>query len=279
MIEQEGLELGAARIGHGEEHGFEGVHLENWRPAGRCASLSRMRRLAKRVARSLGVDLSRATPNLFDFMASRGIDIVLDVGANIGQFGAYLRRGGYAGEIISFEPSAADYAVLAAAVARDGRWTAHNFALGAVAGRMMLNISTYTVFNSLLDITQAADRFDGRSAPIRREEVDVKLLDGVVAAACRGHSVMLKVDTQGFERQVLDGAPSTLAMASGVLLELPIVHLYQDTWSLSQAVDYMAAAGFEIAQLRAVNFDSRDRVSMVDVDCLFRRAQEAARRK
>ena len=62
-----------------------------------------------------------------------------------------------------------------------------------------------------------------------------------------------------------------LGFASGVLLELPIIHLYQDTWAFSQAVEYMAAAGFMISQLSPVSFDSKDDVSLVEVDCLFRR--------
>jgi hypothetical protein len=56
----------------------------------------------------------------------------------------------------------------------------------------------------------------------------------------------------------------------GILMELPIVHLYEGTWRLHEAIEYMSSAGFVPAQIAPVNYHSADRVSLCEVDCLFR---------
>ncbi len=84
---------------------------------------------------------------------------------------------------------------------------------------------------------------------------------------------MLKIDTQGFEREVLEGAQKTLSLVKGVLLELPIVNFYEGTWSFSEALDYMVARGWLLAQVEPVGYDPQDGVSAVELDCLFRRSQ------
>jgi hypothetical protein len=84
-------------------------------------------------------------------------------------------------------------------------------------------------------------------------------------------NTLLKIDTQGYERQVLEGARNVLPMMTAVLLELPIVHLYEETWRFYEALEFMATAGFIPAQIHPVNYHSLDEVSLVEVDCLFRR--------
>ena len=54
----------------------------------------------------------RRVRDLIDFIENRQIDTVIDVGANVGQFGESLRSGGYKGKIVSFEPTKSAYQVL-----------------------------------------------------------------------------------------------------------------------------------------------------------------------
>src|SRR5581483_618078 len=64
---------------------------------------------------SLGQPAAQAT--LRSLLARHRIDLVFDVGANRGQFAQALRRLGYRGEIVSFEPLAAHGEALRAAAA------------------------------------------------------------------------------------------------------------------------------------------------------------------
>ena len=75
------------------------------------------------------------------FIHDRNIDVVLDVGANVGQFGASLRAQGYRGKIVSYEPISTVYQTLAATTAMDLEWDINNFALGLKAESATINVS------------------------------------------------------------------------------------------------------------------------------------------
>ena len=207
--------------------------------------------------------------DVIDFINDREIDTVLDVGANVGQFGGTLRAKGYRGKISSFEPVKSAYESLSTRASADRNWEVNNFALGASAGEATINVSDSSVFSSILPSNGELKKFDSGSAVSHTEVIKVKTLDDV--AASLSGKVLLKVDTQGYEQQVLEGGPKTLAQVKGVLMELPIVNLYEGTWRFHEALKFMSLAGFTIAQLHPVNYHSEDRVSLVEVDCLFRR--------
>jgi FkbM family methyltransferase len=197
--------------------------------------------------------------------------LVLDVGANGGQFGEELRACGYSGSIISFEPANVAFRELTGRTARDSNWTAHNLALGDIPGRATLNISKFSTFSSLLPQTMNANAFEENSAVSHTEEITVVRLDDI----CRlqdSDRPFMKIDTQGFEQKVLWGAPNTLKRLFGVLLEIPIARMYEGVWSFEEAIRFMRSVGFVPAQIRPVNFLWRqDPVSVSEFDCLFRR--------
>jgi|GEM_PF-4301797 len=83
----------------------------------------------------------RSSPHLGKFLESRKIGVVLDVGANIGQFGRELRDQGYRGLIVSFEPVKSVFETLKNVADSDGAWEAHNFALGPAPGRMPIKVA------------------------------------------------------------------------------------------------------------------------------------------
>ena len=83
-------------------------------------------------------------------------------------------------------------------------------------------------------------------------------------------NTLLKIDTQGYEQQVLQGGRHLLPMMKGVLMELPIIHLYEATWQFHEAVAFMEEAGFIPAQIHPVNYHPTDSMSLIEVDCLFR---------
>jgi FkbM family methyltransferase len=202
------------------------------------------------------------------FIRSRNIDIVIDVGANVGQFAGTLRSHGYMGRIVSFEPLSSAFAELASVARADGNWEAYQVALGAEPGQASIHETDYSVFSSLLPPTNSATSVDPRATVKRTEMVEVRTLDG--EAQNLDGNILLKIDTQGYERQVLEGGRETLARARGVTMELPIIHLYEGTWRFHEAVQFMDTAGFVPAQIHPVNYHSKDMQVLVEVDCLFR---------
>jgi FkbM family methyltransferase len=233
-----------------------------------------IRDAARSLARSFGYDIRRADSHFYkrpiDFIRSRNIDLVVDIGANVGQYGDSLRKEGYAGWIMSFEPIGAAYEALAARASRDGRWKALNMALGEHEGTAEINVSESSVFSSILPQLPAAATFASRAAVIRAESVRVARLDDIFAELPQSKAAFLKIDTQGYEQQVLVGASERLSHFAGVQMELPIIHLYEGTWRFHEAVAYMSERGFEISNITPVNYDQTDTVSLVEVDCVFR---------
>ena len=234
------------------------------------------RGLARDAFRQFGLDVrraDRADPGLMDFLRSRDVDVVLDVGANEGQFGQKLRRLGYAGRIVSFEPLLAMFARLKGHADADGRWDCHHCALGGADGEAAINVSEDTAFSSILPQSPQARVFDNRAAVSRTEVVTVRRLDGL-GEAVGGSRVFLKIDTQGFEREVLAGATSVLPRVAGLQLELPVVHLYEGAWSMAEALARLAELGFVLAQVAPVNHRRNDPVSLLEIDGVFRRRDE-----
>jgi len=194
------------------------------------------------------------------------------VGANIGQFGESLRAHGYRGKILSFEPTAACFATLAQKAAADGNWEAHHCGLGAAEGTATLHASQLSVFNSILELSDSAKLHDNRMSIDHTEEIEIRTLDQV--AAHLAGSILLKIDTQGYEQQVIAGGRKTIARVAGILMELPVIHTYKGDWHLHDALRYMFDLGFVPAQMQAVGYHGKDNVSAVEFDCLFRPRSE-----
>ena len=229
-----------------------------------------MNRIVRAVYKRLGiVHLGRRrVRDLIDFMEDREIDLVLDVGANVGQFGESLRANGYRGRIISYEPVESAFNTLSIKAAADGNWEAHHCGLGAAQGEAVIHVSELTVFSSILKLTGVALLHDKRLAVERTEKIGIRTLDEV-AEGLTGN-ILLKIDTQGYERQIIEGGRQTVARVKGILMELPIIHVYDGEWQFHEAAKFMADAGFVPAQIQPVNYHGLDNVSLVDVDCLFR---------
>jgi FkbM family methyltransferase len=240
----------------------------------RTLGLSPLKRLMHQGLQSVGWDLRRVgnfrEPTLADFLHCQAIDLVLDVGANEGQFAMALRSAGYAGEIVSFEPISLVFAKLAENAARDPHWTARRQALGDRVGCAQIEVTARTVYSSMKP--QAALRRNSQDPDVAvtsTETIDITTLDQIFAEFA-GRRVFLKMDTQGFEQQILMGAARSLPEVTAVQLELPVVHYYEGVWPLTEAISFMERAGFVLAQVRAVHYIPGT-ASVAELDCAFQR--------
>lgn len=176
------------------------------------------------------------------------VDLVLDVGANRGQYAQSLRAAGYPGRIVSFEPIGALQAELVRAAESDPAWTvAPPMALGAERGEAWLEVSAESDMSSLLHQTDLLERVSPTSAVVRRERVRVEPLDRVAPPWLEGaRRPFLKLDVQGFESQVLDGGRHLLELLVGLQLELPLAPCYQGEAGWRSQLDRLEAAGFAL---------------------------------
>jgi FkbM family methyltransferase len=202
-----------------------------------------------------------------------GITLVLDVGANIGQYAGYLREAGYEGRIVSFEPLAGAHAALTRRAARDANWSvAPRLALGASDGEIEINVSNDSDMSSLLPLRREILDVSPTSRTVARETVKLTTLDAVYADYAKASDrVLLKIDTQGYERAVLEGAQRSLARVTGVQLELSLIPLYDGETTWLAMIDYLAARGFEPRHIIPGYFD-RHLMRLLQIDGVFFRA-------
>ena len=208
----------------------------------------------RRLLRKTGFDLRRYHPSSSHHCAmhlllnSLKIDLVFDVGANTGQTGEELLGSGFLGRVVSFEPLAAAHSELARKAASQSRWTIHpRAAVGAAPGEVTIHVAANSISSSVLPMLQAHVDAAAGSQTVGTEVVAVIRLDDVSAGYLRGaKAVLLKVDTQGFEWDVLDGAVETLGKVAAVQLELSLLPLYGGQRLWRDYVDRMEGLGFQL---------------------------------
>jgi FkbM family methyltransferase len=230
----------------------------------------RMKELMKKLVRHTGYTIS-GNPTFEAFLRSRGVTLVLDVGANTGQFASALREGGYHGDIISFEPVKSVYRDLTERMRGDKRWAGRNIALGATRSAGSINVSEATVFSSILTQAPYAKVFDPATRVTRTEMVEIHPLDDVIEG-CGSHSnIFCKIHAQGSEEAILGGARKSLHRFCGLHLLLPIQQLYEGRWPLSDALAKLDNLGFVPAQMRPTSFMTGDAVCWTEVEITFRK--------
>jgi FkbM family methyltransferase len=231
----------------------------------------------RRVLNRAGVDVVpyRATRHPIarrkQLFSNRGIDCVLDVGANVGQYGQFLRRIGYTGEIRSFEPLESAFEHLREAAKSDPRWTAVRSAVGDVSGRLTMNVSANTECSSFLPMLGAHLAAYPDAVYVSKEEVDVRTVDGIVAEIAAPASIFLKVDAQGYERKILEGAARSLDRITGVQLELSLVALYEGEALMPEMINWLKERGLILMGIEPGSSDPQTG-QLLQVDGLFFRA-------
>lgn len=211
--------------------------------------------------------------HLASLFAELGINCVLDVGAHVSEYALFLREIGYRGRIVSFEPVLASFERLERLTAGDGRWSASRVALGREEGVKSMNVTCATEFSSFLTPNRDGRQWFVQGSGVHRvEPVEVRRLESVFpacVAAIEQPRVYLKIDTQGCELEVLEGAGRHLEEILGLQAELPVQPMYGGMTPYTEALRRMGRMGFAPTGLFAV---SRDRdLQLIEVDCVMRR--------
>jgi FkbM family methyltransferase len=186
-----------------------------------------------------------AERSLAGLLRQEQINLVLDVGANSGQFANELRAGGYAGRIVSFEPLATAHAQLLSKARFDPNWTiADRTAIGATTESVAIHVSGNSVSSSILDMLPSHLESEPESRYVDKETVPVNLLDDLCAFSLSDH-VLLNIDVQGYERQALEGATRVLGACRAVICEMSLLPLYEGQVLAKELWNLLVQKGFE----------------------------------
>jgi FkbM family methyltransferase len=237
--------------------------------------------VVRRFARRLGYEILRppeafaAETTLNGLLLQENINLILDVGANVGQFVYKIRAAGYGGRIVSFEPQAAAHAELCISAARDQNWTvADRTALGAEVGILTLNKSANSVSSSILPMLASHSNAEPQAGYDGTEQVRVNRLDDLYTLAPADRA-LLKIDVQGYEKPVLDGAKKLLSNCCAMIIEMSFIPLYEGQILAKQLWERLEAEGFEVWAFEPA-FRDQKTGRMLQVDGLFVRRKDGA---
>ena len=182
---------------------------------------------------------------IFDYHC---IDLIIDIGANTGQYGLDMRHIGYKNKIISIEPLSSAYNNLIKNSKDDSNWiVAQRCAIGDVDGEIIINISQNSVSSSLLKILNSHTDAAPESKVISSEITKIYKLDTFLKFFLfKEKSIFLKIDTQGYEKFVIDGALETMKNIKGLEVELSVVPLYEDQLLFDEMIDKIKGYGFDL---------------------------------
>ena len=230
--------------------------------------------MLKRFARLFGYELIRKTKmptleaHLLKVLNCYKPDVVIDVGANIGQFGMMLRSLGYKGRIVSFEPVEATFQSLKKTASHDDLWDVYNFGLGHHKHKAEINVFEKTVFSSILDPSEfGKSRYAHMNSPIK-QEINIDTLDNFIDEnGLLENRIFLKMDTQGFDLQVFRGSGKTLNNVVALMSEISFEHIYDGMPGYHQSLVEYEKAGFSMTGLFPIT--RRADGGLIEMDCVL----------
>jgi FkbM family methyltransferase len=226
-----------------------------------------MRRLIRKMIRNAGFN-RRMAPNFLEVILANKVDIVLDVGANDGGFGRELRDSGYTGHIHSFEPNPVAFKRLKNSIAGDPNWSAVQCAVGDVPGLLFLNVSEADVFSSFKKLNSFGQN-SSNARVVNTVEARIVRLDDYLRenTALQGRPY-LKIDTQGFEREVLEGLGNMFDKMVAIQVETSLIDSYVGEADWIDSLIYMRDHGFEVATM-ICNSSVPNRARVREFDIVF----------
>jgi FkbM family methyltransferase len=234
-----------------------------------------MKELIQKILRKTGYQLEKyphPDPDIirrFKILNFCNIDALFDIGANDGQYAKDMRKFGYRHKIISFEPLKSVYEDLKNASLHDNNWIVNNYAVGDENIKSVINVAGNVDSSSILNMLPMHLNVAPKSKYVGQEEIEIKKLDSIFNSFCnKEDSVMVKIDTQGYEKKVIDGAAESLDRINIIQLEMSVVPLYENEMLFVDMINYLNNKGFQLFSLEN-GFSDPSNGRLLQVDGIF----------
>ena len=208
---------------------------------------------------------------LLQYLKDNKVTDCFDVGANTGQYAKILRASGFQGNIFSFEPQSGAFDTLKKSARSDARWYPHHMALGNTDGKSVINISKNSVSSSILDLNEFLIQTVPETAYISRETITMKRLDTFIQEINSTNRIFLKIDAQGFESNILEGAAGCFQQIYALQMELSFVSLYNGEKLFDEMKQFVEAKGFYLSSIESGFVDPKSG-RLLQVDAIFVKA-------
>lgn len=215
--------------------------------------MNSLKRITKSILKTLGYRITKMGPIdsemlLINKINDIGIDLFLDVGANTGQTAEGILTKNFNGTIISFEPLEIEYSILLKKSKEYSNWiVAPRSAVGDYEGEIELNVGGNSGSSSILSMMESHLEAAPESKYIGKQSVPMITLDKFLIPYLSNHKkVMLKIDTQGYEWQVLMGAQTIMPSIKAITLELSIIELYKGQKLWKELIEFIESMNFSL---------------------------------
>lgn len=188
--------------------------------------------------------------NQFDIIKCNKIEVVYDVGANVGQYATELRKNGFGGKIISFEPISSVFQKLCQNMAGDKNWIGENVAIGGENKNEEINVSEGTFFSSFKKLDEKIKEASPEASVSYKEVVKMTSLEVILNKFnLVNKNMLLKLDTQGFDFNILKSNEKHLKVFKVIQTELSLTPIYENQAPIEKVIEYLRSTGFEICLL------------------------------
>jgi FkbM family methyltransferase len=199
------------------------------------------------------------------------INTILDVGANQGQFALSARHFYPQADIHSFEPVPAVYDILRHNTRKADAINTYNFALGSTSGSLEFYSNNYSHASSALPVSSLQQQMMPQTAAVNKIKVAVKRMDDLLANIPFMSPVLLKLDVQGFEKEVLKGAVKSLGKIDYLLFETSFVAMYDGEPLFDEMHNFVKSLGFDF--IAPVGFLQTNDLQILQMDLLYKRRE------
>jgi FkbM family methyltransferase len=220
--------------------------------------MNQLEHTTKKIFQKLGILVRKYNANTSEecrrlkLLKTYNIDLVFDIGANAGQYAMGIIDAGYTGRVVSFEPLSSVHKKTTESSNKYPNWqVAQRCAIGNKRDEIEINISENSVSSTLLNMLDSHYQGAPESKIIGKEKVQVYPLDEIAPNFIQSSkNIFIKIDVQGFEKQVLEGASSMIQKAKGIEMEISIIPLYENqNWLLPEVLGFMSNNGFKLKSI------------------------------
>ena len=218
-----------------------------------------VKNILKSALSKLGFVVHRKQPWMdnFRWLEKHQIKTVLDIGANEGLFAMEYAKILPEATIYSFEPIQAVFERLKSRTS-GLKVKVFNYGLGDVSGKLKINVNQFSPSSSILELSSIHKENYGFAVKSTEEEISIKRLDEEFAVSDFEKNLLVKIDVQGFEDKVLNGADNILANTRVVYLEMTFRELYSGQKLFHDLYTRLYELGFDYQGSMSQNYDVHD---------------------
>ena len=229
--------------------------------------LSSGRGLKSMIEKGASVASTRILHNCGHYISNLGT--IIDAGANQGQFAIAASHFYPDAHIHSFEPLPEVFPILQRNTRQLSGISTYNIALGNSTGTLDFYSNAYSHASSALQVSALQKDMLPKTVSSQRIEIPVKRLDDLQEQLRMISPVLLKMDVQGFEKEVLKGAVNSLPHIDYLLFETSFVQMYDGEPLFDEMHEFVKELGFEF--IAPVGFFQTENLQILQMDLLYKR--------